>query len=445
MTPLPEGRPRASNLQSRIDTFRWISHNNGTRPHEAFENGGDMESNNGRPARLPARVACFFAIVLFAIGPSFLAADPPTVPSQTAPSSAGQPLYSGGPIAGSGPYPSAGPPVLPRRTATEFPPGSYVAPVIGTTTVMAPAPSSASPRSSYIPSSSETTAAPTPGATPWVGLPTTNELQSNGTYQPNFRPAGEPGSQAVPAEPGQYPVRMVGIATQQPITVDSAQFCSSNCRPGTEVRFLVEAPGITSVERGGLKLDRFQTKAGRDVRRPDGFFGIFGPDLDSHVFPGKQATFSVHTDEMLLEQLDGLQVTGSIVIVVAEGTDLISSEEIDLTKKGESLTLGGYQLTLEGEVAPGSNPFAGMFGASDPQNAKHLAFQLVGDREALAGFEIIAGGKPLSFRSGGYSGDHAQYEVLKEGDGRGRIQLKVWKNRRFVRVPFAYGAPTAAK
>jgi hypothetical protein len=202
--------------------------------------------------------------------------------------------------------------------------------------------------------------------------------------------------------------------------------------------FMVEASNLTQIKSDSLKLTTLRTESGKDLLAARGA-QAYRQGFMPHSVRGKFGFFQFVSEERLYDEISRLQVEGTIVVGVAEGTDANTSQTLDLTKKGK-LQLGDFKIELLGEVKPGPNPFGDLakaFGGTE-QESPSLSLSLDGDLDKIAGIKVKVGKKDLNWRSTSSSGDHAEYEYVKAGDGKGTIEIRVWKGFREVTVPFKH-------
>lgn len=145
-------------------------------------------------------------------------------------------------------------------------------------------------------------------------------------------------------------------------------------------------------------------------------------------------------------KLDGLEIAGSLTLLVSDGVETLRTGVLDLTKKAaEPLKLDGYEIRLDGESAMGGGEPLQVNGGNEIPNSQMkvpetrlLAINLRGDVEALADVGMSINGKNLQLFMNGVSPEGSQFGFTKEGDGRGVIELRRRKNPRNLVVPFRF-------
>jgi hypothetical protein len=164
--------------------------------------------------------------------------------------------------------------------------------------------------------------------------------------------------------------------------------------------------------------------------KPRGIFGLFkGPEPD-------RGALAPDVDLAGLE-LDGLEIAGTLTVIAADGTETLTTEVLDLTKKSDKkIRLAGYEIALNGEsAADGLFDAIGTAFGQDPDR-KLLGIALEGKIDEIAEIHVVSAGKPLSSQAYERFGDRAGYSYVKEGDGRGAIEIERWTNLHDVAVPF---------
>lgn len=254
--------------------------------------------------------------------------------------------------------------------------------------------------------------------------------------------AEEPRPVRAVTDEGGFAVKLVQITTRRALPDDLPQEARPyNETAGYDLTFLVEGPNLTAIKPFSLTLETLKTKDGKDIRVVQGKASYRQESVHSEVYQGKYGFFRLVSDERLFGEIGGLQVQGAITLVVADGSETIRSEPLDLTKVGKT-SLGEFKITLAGEVQPGPSLFDGLaraFGA--PQDSTHLAFSVDGNLDTIANIDVRMGNKKLLWRSSSQSGNHAEYAYQKAGDGNGVIEITYWKDLREVRVPFGVMVP----
>lgn len=207
--------------------------------------------------------------------------------------------------------------------------------------------------------------------------------------------------------------------------------------PGFTLEFLIKGENLCGMKHQSLSLDKLTAGNGRDLlarqEQPayeQWYSHLFLPP--THV--GKFEAFSIRSNELLLEGMDGLTLKGSVTVFAADGSENFESDAMDPAEPG-STQIGDFAVTFTGETAvtPFQSPDAP---EAEPSDKTSFVISVAGDAESIGRVEVVQGDKTLEQTGWNRTNDQASFEFQRSKDGECVIRLVCWKNRHEVEVPF---------
>jgi len=277
-----------------------------------------------------------------------------------------------------------------------------------------------------------------------------------------------------------FTVELMHVSVARPlpegVTTDDNPFVDIP-DPGLDLTLMIRGANIAKLNGSSVYVKTLRTKSGRDLR-PEGWFGpgiqsrsegghgdtirfvkvtcplpvakkpksaspdgakrdgakVDAPKLDVAQFD--PAKLDAAKASLAGLELDGLTIAGTLKVVTFDGTEILQTKPLDLTKKSaEKIKLAGYEIGIEGESDPGGLHAIGTALGEDPER-KFVNFSLAGKLDEIADVDVVVGPKRLLWREQDRYGDSGHYAYLKDGDAPGVIEIRRWKNLQKITVPF---------